>query len=178
MITTQTLPNLSLAVIQVENSSPAETPPMLSYKAALSLRKKKTLYCKAALRPTCQLTVLQPMGIRNYQTPPPPKEGELGYGAYMDRMATGRKGIPPRTTEKMRGVAASVHRIQSIETCSFTTNEPHPIDDVLCSGSSGMMVTSGLTPNGQQSYNPYVPLTTESMARTNVFVMAVAQGSQ
>ena len=67
VITTQTLPNLSLAVIQVENSSPAETPPMLNYKAALSLRKKKTLYCKAELRPTCQLTLLQPMGIRNYQ---------------------------------------------------------------------------------------------------------------
>ena len=58
MITTQTLPNLSLAVIQVENSSPAETPPMLNYKAALSLRKKKTLYCEAELRPTCQLTPL------------------------------------------------------------------------------------------------------------------------
>ena len=67
VITTQTLPNLSLAVIQVENSSPAETPPMLKYKAALSPRKKKTLYCEAELRPTCQLTLLQPMGIRNYQ---------------------------------------------------------------------------------------------------------------
>ena len=67
VITTQTLLNLSLAVIQVENSSPAETPPMLNYKAALSLRKKKTLYCKAEFRPTCQLTPLQPMGIRNYQ---------------------------------------------------------------------------------------------------------------
>ena len=67
MITTQTLLNFSLAVIQVENSSPAETPPMLNYKAALSLRKKKTLHCKAELRPTCQLTPLQPMGIGNYQ---------------------------------------------------------------------------------------------------------------
>ena len=46
MITTQTLLNLSLAVIQVESSSPAETPPILNYKAALSLRKKKTLYCR------------------------------------------------------------------------------------------------------------------------------------
>ena len=67
MITIQTLPNLSLAVIQVENSSPAETPPMLNYKAALSLKKKKTLYCEAELRPTCHLTLLQPMGIGNYQ---------------------------------------------------------------------------------------------------------------
>ena len=67
VITTQTLLNLSLAVIKAENSSPAETPPMLNYKAALSLRKKKTLYCKAELRPTCQLTPLQPMGIGNYQ---------------------------------------------------------------------------------------------------------------
>ena len=49
VITTQTLLNLSLAVIQVENSSPAEIPPMLNYKAALSLRKRKTLYCKAEL---------------------------------------------------------------------------------------------------------------------------------
>ena len=67
VITTQTLPNLSLAVIQVENSSPAEIPPMLNYKVALSLRKKRTLYCEAELRPTCELTPLQPMGIRNYQ---------------------------------------------------------------------------------------------------------------
>ena len=67
VITTQTLLNLSLAVIQVENSSPADTPPMLNYKAALSLKKRKTLYCEAELRPTCQLTLLQPMGIRNYQ---------------------------------------------------------------------------------------------------------------
>ena len=66
MSTTQIL-NLSLAVIQVENSSPAETPPTLNYKAALLLRKKKTLYCKAELRPTYHLTPLQPMGIRNYQ---------------------------------------------------------------------------------------------------------------
>ena len=67
MITTQTLLNLSLAVIQVENSSPTETPPMLNYKAALSLRKKKILCCKAELRPTCQLTLLWLMDIRNYQ---------------------------------------------------------------------------------------------------------------
>ena len=67
MITNQTLLNLSLAVIQVENSSPAEIPPTLNYKADLSLRKKKTLYCKAELRPTCQLTPLQLMGIGNYQ---------------------------------------------------------------------------------------------------------------
>ena len=67
VMTTQTLPTLSLAVIQVENSSPAETPPMLNYKAALSVRKKKTLYCEAELRPTCQLTLLQPMDIRNCQ---------------------------------------------------------------------------------------------------------------
>ena len=33
---------------------------------------------------------------------------------------------------------------------------------MCCDGSSGMMVTSGLTPNGQQSCNPSVPLTTES----------------
>ena len=32
---------------------------------------------------------------------------------------------------------------------------------MCCNGSSGMMVTSGLTPNGLQSYNPYVPSTTE-----------------
>ena len=67
VITTQTLPNLSLAVIQVENSSPAEIPPMLNYKTALSLRKKKTSCCEAELRPICQLTPLQPMGIKNYQ---------------------------------------------------------------------------------------------------------------
>ena len=56
VITTQTLLNLSLAVIQVENSSPAEIPPMLNYKAALSLRKRKTLNCEAELRLTSQLT--------------------------------------------------------------------------------------------------------------------------
>ena len=67
VINTQTLLNLSLAVIQVENSSPAEIPPMLNYKAALSLRKRKTLCCKAGLRPICQLTPLQPVGIENYQ---------------------------------------------------------------------------------------------------------------
>ena len=67
VITTQILLNLSMAVIQVENSSTAETPPMLNYKAALSLRKNKTLYCEAELRPTCQLTLLQLMGIGNYQ---------------------------------------------------------------------------------------------------------------
>ena len=67
VITTQTLPTLSLAVTQVENSSPAETPPMLNYKATLSLRKKKTLYCKAELRPACLLTLPQLMAIRNCQ---------------------------------------------------------------------------------------------------------------
>ena len=67
VITTQTLLDLSLAVIQVENSSPAEIPPTLNYKVASSLRKKKTLHCEAELRTTYQLTPLQPMGIRNYQ---------------------------------------------------------------------------------------------------------------
>ena len=67
VITTQALPTLSLAVIQVESSSPAETPPMLNYKAALSLRKKKTLHCEAELRPTCRLTLPQLMDVRNCQ---------------------------------------------------------------------------------------------------------------
>ena len=61
----------------------------------------------------------------------------------------------------MRGVAASVHQIPSIEMqlcCQWTP----PWVMTCCSGSSGMLVTSGLTPNGLQSYNPYVPLTTES----------------
>ena len=42
VIITQTLLNLSLAVTQAENSLPARTPPMLNYKAALSLRKRKS----------------------------------------------------------------------------------------------------------------------------------------
>ena len=74
VITTQTLPNLSLAVIQAENSLPAENPPMLNYKAALSLRKRKILCYKAEWRPACQLTFLQLRDIGNYQLPLLPRK--------------------------------------------------------------------------------------------------------
>ena len=74
VIITQILLNLSLAVTQAENSLPARTPPMLNYKATLSLRKRKILCYEAEWRPACQLTFLQLRDIGNYPLPLLPRK--------------------------------------------------------------------------------------------------------
>ena len=74
MIITQTLLNLSLAVTQAENSLPAGTPPMMNYKAALSLRKRKIWCYEAEWRPACPLTFLQLRDIRNCPLPLLPRK--------------------------------------------------------------------------------------------------------
>ena len=54
-------------------------------------------------------------GYWKLPTPSPPKEGQQGYGAYMDRMAVEEKEFHQEQQRKIRGVAASVHQIQSSE---------------------------------------------------------------
>ena len=69
-------------------------------------------------------------GYQKIPTPPPPKEGEQGYGAYMDRMATEEKEFHQEQKRKWEEWQQLSTEFKVLK-CSFATNEPHPGDDVL-----------------------------------------------
>ena len=71
-----------------------------------------------------------PDGYWKLPTPPPPKEGEQGYGAYMDRMAMEEKEFHQEQQRKWEEWQQESTKFEVLE-CGFATNEPHPSDDVL-----------------------------------------------
>ena len=69
-------------------------------------------------------------GYQKLPTPPAPKEGEQGYGAYMDRMAAEEKEFcqeQQRKWEEWQQVSTKFKVLKH----NFATNEPHPGDDIL-----------------------------------------------
>ena len=69
-------------------------------------------------------------GYWKLPTPPPPKEGEQGYRAYMDRTAMEEKEFhqeQQRKWEEWQQVSTKFKVLKH----GFTANESHPGNDVL-----------------------------------------------
>ena len=62
---------------------------------------------------------------------PPPKKGEWGYEAYINRMAAEEQKYHKEQAKKQEEWNQTSNKFKVVK-CGFTANEPHPNEDVLC----------------------------------------------
>ena len=86
MTTTWALPSLNLEATQVVNNSPAETP-HAELQDSLVSQEKEDLILQGRVETSMYTETPSTEGYQKMPPPPPPRKGELGYEAYMNRMA-------------------------------------------------------------------------------------------
>ena len=161
MTTTLALLNLNLEVTQAANNSPPKTPHMLNYKTASSLRKKKTSYCKGELKPACPLKLpLQRDIERCHHLLHPRKVNGVTKPTWTGWLLKSRSTMKSRLGNERSGIKYLMNsKLWSTVLLPMSLTQM-----MMCYiDSSGMMVTSGPTPNGWQNYSLYVPVITENL---------------
>ena len=161
MTTTLALLNLNLEVTQAVNHSPAKTPCTLNYEAALSLRKKKISYCKGELKPACPLKLPVQRDIKRCHHLLHPRRANGVMKPTWTGWLLKSRSI---TKSRLRNERSGIKHLTSSKLWSMLSLPMSLTPMMMCyAGSSGMMTTSGPTPNGQWSCSLYVPVNAENL---------------
>ena len=98
---------------------------------SLITQEKEDLILQGRVETSMSTETPSTEGYQKMPPPPPPKKGELGYEAYMNRMAAEEQKYHEEQARKWEEWNQTSNEFKVVK-CSFAANEPHPNDDVLC----------------------------------------------